>query len=137
MVTVSFTDIDRGGGIAGAYAAGHWIALAAVLRQVPEQPGHGWKKGRVDQRSPFPPECHQVGVLELLQVERKRRRRQSELIANPPRRQSLRAGLHKQPVDVEPSFLGKGSQGSKGVRFLHPSRVVEIIVTVNSAGQLK
>jgi hypothetical protein len=102
------------------------VALAAVLGHVSEQRIHDRIGRRVDQRPALASEGHEVRVFELAQVERQRRGRESEPLADATRRQPFRSGLHKQPENIEPRLVTERNEGGYGFRFFHSSNMMEI-----------
>ncbi|MGJ0453532.1 MAG: hypothetical protein ACR65T_09945 [Methylocystis sp.] len=65
-------------------------------------------------------------MLELAQVERQRRRRKREPLADLPRGKPLRSGLHEQPENIEPSFVTERDKGGDGVMLFHISNMMEL-----------
>ena len=65
-------------------------------------------------------------MLELAQVERQRRRREREPLADLPRGKPLRSGLHEQPENIEPSFVTERDKGGDGFMLFHISNMMEI-----------
>lgn len=100
--------------------------MAAILGHVSEQRVHDRISRRVDQRPAFAPKGDEVGVLELAQVERQRRRREREPLANLPRRKPLGSGLHEQPENIEPRFVAERDKGGDGFLLFHISNMMEI-----------
>ena len=100
--------------------------MATILGHVGEQRGHDRIRRRVDQRPAFAPKRDELRVLELAQVERQRRRREREPLADLPRRKPLRSGLHEQPKNIEPSFVTERDKGGYGFMFFHTSNMMEI-----------
>jgi len=99
--------------------------LAAILGHVGEQRVHDRIGRRVDQRPAFAPEGHKVRVFELAQVERQRRRREREPLADLSRSKPLRSGLHEQSENIEPRFLAQRNKGGNGCLLFHISNMVE------------
>ncbi len=65
-------------------------------------------------------------MLELAQVERQRRRREREPLADLPRGKPLRSGLHEQPENIEPSFVTERNEGGYGFLLFHISNMMEL-----------
>jgi len=65
-------------------------------------------------------------MLELAQVERQRRRREREPLADLPGGKPLRPGLHEQPENIEPSFVTERDKGGDGVMLFHISNMMEL-----------
>lgn len=65
-------------------------------------------------------------MLELAQVERQRRRREREPLADLSRGKPLGPGLHEQPENIEPRFVTQRDKSSYGVMLFHISNMVEI-----------
>ena len=65
-------------------------------------------------------------MLELAQVERQRRRRQREPLADLPRGKPLGPGLHEQPENIEPRFVTERDKGGYGFILFHSSTIMEI-----------
>ena len=65
-------------------------------------------------------------MLELAQVERQRRRREREPLADLPRCKPLRSGLHEQPENIEPSFVTERDKGGYGFLLFHISNMMEL-----------
>lgn len=65
-------------------------------------------------------------MFELVQMERQRRGRKPEPLADLPRRKSIRTGLHEQPENIEPRLVSESDEG--GYRFLlfHDSNIMEL-----------
>lgn len=85
--------------------------MAAILGHVGEQRVHDGIGRRVDQRPALAPEGHKVRVFELAQVERQRRRREREPLADLPRGKPLRSGSHEQPENIEPRLMTERDKG--------------------------
>ena len=100
--------------------------MAAILGHVGEQRVHNRISRRVDQRPAFAPKGDEVRVLELAQVERQRRRREREPLADLPRGKPLRSGLHEQPENIEPSFVTERNKGGYGFILFHISNMMEL-----------
>ena len=65
-------------------------------------------------------------MFELAQVERQRRRREREPLADLPRGKPLRSGLHEQPENIEPSFVTERDKGGYGFMLFHISNMMEL-----------
>ena len=100
--------------------------MAAILGHVGEQRVHDRIGRRVDQRPAFAPEGHKVRVFELAQVERQRRRREREPLAELPSGKPLRPGLHEEPENIEPGFVAERDKGGEGFLLFHISNMMEI-----------
>jgi hypothetical protein len=74
--------------------------------------------------------CGQAGVGQAGEVERQRRRRQLELLADAARRQALGARLHQQAEDRQARTLRQGAQRSDGFVRFHISRIMETLAAV-------
>ena len=118
--------VGRLSGVGDAASGGG--ALAAILRQIGEQRVHDGISGRIDQGAALPAEGHEIGVLELVQVERQRRRRKPEPLADLSRGQPLRAGLHQQPEDIEARLVGERDKGRDSGHLFHSSNILEILI---------
>ncbi|CCJ06854.1 Hypothetical protein BN69_1403 [Methylocystis sp. SC2] len=59
-------------------------------------------------------------------MERQRRRREREPLANLARGKPLRSGLHEQPKNIEPSFVAERDKGGDGAMLFHISNMMEI-----------
>lgn len=100
--------------------------MAAILSHVGKQRVHDRIGRRVDQRPTFPPEGHEVRVLELAQVERQRRRREREPLADLPRRKPVGSGLHKQPEYIQTRLMTERDKGGYGFLLFHISNMMEM-----------
>jgi hypothetical protein len=119
--------LDKTGWVANYSAAGCRLPLATILGQVGQQSVHGFVRGRIDQRPAFAPECHQAGVLKLVQMKGECRRRQPQPVADLARRQPLGAGLHQKPKHIEPGFLRERRQRNDGFFLFHISSIMELL----------
>ncbi len=65
-------------------------------------------------------------MFELAEMKGQRCRREPKLLADFPRRNSLGAGLHEQPKNIEPRLVPERDEGRDGFLFFHISNMVEI-----------
>lgn len=65
-------------------------------------------------------------MLELAQVERQRRRREPQPLADLPRRKPVGSGLHKQPEYIQTRLMTERDKGGYGLLFFHYSNIMEI-----------
>src|SRR6185503_17309118 len=80
-------------------------AAAAVLGQVADERVHVLEIGAVDDEAPVLAALSQPRAREMRKVERERRRRQAELLADAPRGNAFGPGLYQKPVDPQARFL--------------------------------
>lgn len=59
-------------------------------------------------------------------MERQRRRRQREPLADLPRGKPLGPGLHEQPENIEPRFVTERDKSGYGFMFFHISNMMEL-----------
>src|SRR5258706_4364050 len=86
-----------------------WFArapAAAVLGEKRDERVHGLVVGAVDDEAPLLPALREAGARQPCEMERKRRWRQLELLADRAGGQPLQPRPHKEPEDCEPRFLG-------------------------------
>src|SRR6185295_19512701 len=92
---------------------------AAVLGEVGDQRVHPIETRRVDELAAPSLLGDEAGMHQLMEVEGKRRRGNSQLVPDLPRRHPLRAPLDEQPVDGKPRLLRKRAERCNRLRGLH------------------
>src|SRR5512134_373514 len=80
-------------------------SLAAVLGEETDERVHGRVVGVVDDEAALLATLREPGAGQAGEMERKRRGRQPQLLADRARGESFRARLHEQPKNREPRFL--------------------------------
>src|SRR5438876_3851377 len=103
------------------------LPAAAVIGEITDELIHVVKVGAVDHEAAFLAAASEAGTGEMSQVERKRRRGQLELLADPPGRQTLRTRLDKKPEDLQSGLVGEGGQRIDCLYHFHVSRIMELI----------
>ena len=99
--------------------------LQVAEREVSEQRGHVIELRAVDQAAPAALVRHQLGVHQLLEVERQRRRRHAQRGRQGPGRQPQRRGAHQGTKHPQPHGLGQCGQRGDGGFFFHLSIFME------------
>jgi hypothetical protein len=103
--------------------------MTAVRGQVSDERLHRRINRRVNDGAALSARSHQAGVFELGQVERERRRRQTEPLADFACGQALGPALDQQAENVKSRLLGKRGQRFDGLRILHLSGTMEVFNT--------
>src|ERR1700733_10424182 len=89
-------------------------ALAAVLREVTDEPVHGAEVGGLEQGAALAPLTNQARMAQTGEMERERGRSEIQLLADGAHGEALRPRLHQQAVDGEAALVGQGAQGTDG-----------------------
>jgi hypothetical protein len=100
--------------------------LATVFSEECDQRIHGLVIGAVDDEATFLPVLREAGAHQPGEMERKRRRRQIELLADGTGSEAFRTGLHQQPEDCQPGLLSEGGQGGDSLLRFHISNNMEM-----------
>src|SRR5688572_23270681 len=91
--------------LCGGCAGGAGAVTAAVLCEVAHELVHVLEVGVVDDEAPVLARAHEAGAREVRKVERERRRRQVELLADAAGGESLRPGFDEQAKRLQARFL--------------------------------
>jgi len=90
-------------------------APATILGQKSNQRVHALEVRRVDQLPAGPALRDQARALQMLKMERERRRRDSKPLGDDARCHSVRTSLHKQAINGQPVLVCQGTE--RGDRF--------------------
>ncbi len=71
-------------------------------------------------------------MFELVEVERQRRGRNAQPLANMSCRKSFSSGLHEQPKNIEPRLVAERDKRGDGFVLFHISDMVEISTRVKT-----
>jgi hypothetical protein len=102
------------------------LRLTAVLRQEIEDGLHARVVGRVQDRPPEAPPCHEAGAAQVGQVKRQGRGRDPESRTDLPGRKPQRALAYQDPEELQPGRLGESGEGVDGRLQFHASRNIEM-----------
>ncbi len=106
-------------------------AAAAVLRQIHHQRVHCTEVGGVEELAAHSPLGEQSGARQVLQVERERRRQQSNTLSDLARRQAFQPGLDQEPKNRQPMLVCKGGEGLDDLGCLHGQYDITSIIEVS------
>jgi hypothetical protein len=107
--------------------------LAAVFSEECDQRIHGLVIGAVDDEAAFLPALRQACARESGEMERERRRRQLELLADRACGESRRAGLDQEAEDRQTRLLSEGGKGWDRLLRFHISNNMEMSEGLSTA----
>lgn len=112
------------------------ITLAAIFNQKAQQALNGVVGRRVDDRTPLAACYHKIGVGQLREVERQRRRRNIQSLPNRTCGEAIRSLPHQELKNIETGVLGQSPKRLERVYLFHISIIMELWKRIKSGREI-